>query len=90
MSVQFNFYVDIIGVIDKHIQEICIENYSKDDCPPIFKTSIFTDDKKNDIIMVSCEHLGYNYSDKIFPREDSYWGYNTIEDMLANLYNRTM
>lgn len=85
----YNLNLDIIGLLNEYVNEIAKTKWCKDECPPKFVVSIFGDGEQQKILL-TVSHLGYNFSEVIFPKPDATYGYETIEQEMTWLYNRTM
>ena len=81
---------NIISMLDLIVKEIAEREWANDDCPPEFWVSLDNDDMDNQVIMISINHLGSKFTEKLFPRPNTLYGYNTIFDQMVSLYNRTM
>ena len=81
--------MNIISLLDKYIEKITINKWTDDTCTPRFWVSIigYGEDQK---IVLSVSHLGNSYSKILFPQPDANYGYETIEQEMEWLYNRTM
>ena len=87
---QFNICDDIIYVLTKHIQRITKDKWKSDPCPPKF--DIFLDNSilEQQKIIITVEHLGGKFAEILFPRSDALWGYDSIENLMVSMYNKTM
>jgi hypothetical protein len=84
-----SYYKSIIDILQDYINEYCCENYSKDICPPKFIVSV-SEDLDEQKILLTIDHLGHAFTNVLFPRDDSYYGYSGLIEMMKNMYNRTM
>lgn len=85
-----NTCLDIIDLLNKYVQELAKIKYATDTtCPPQFWVSILGYGE-NQKIVLSVSHLGSSYSKILFPQPDADYGYETIEQEVEWLYNRTM
>lgn len=82
------YYDDIRQLLQKHIDELAEEHYGDDGCKPKFTVSLLHEDKQQ--IILTIEHLSSKFSSVLYPREDSYYGYESICQMVRDLYNQTM
>lgn len=87
---QTSYYEDIIQLIDNHVQKISRSNWSKDSCPPVFFVSLDNENENNQKILITISHLGMCFTKTMFPRNNTYYGYDSIEDLMKNMYNQTM
>lgn len=84
-----SFYESIINHIQNQVNGFVEKEWRNDECPPEFTLSI-GEENKSDAILLTVFHLGQAYTERIFPRSDSYYGYSGLFDMMVNMYNRTM
>ena len=84
------FGLDIVNIIEEYIQNLVQENWKEDDCPPEFWVSLNNEDIKNQSIMITINHLGSKFTERLFPRDDTQWGYDSVLNQMINMYNRTM
>lgn len=84
-----NTNLDIIGLIDRYVQEIAKEHWKNDECPPEFWVSLsgYDEDQK---ILITINHLGSKFTKVLFPIKDACYGYGAIKTEMQYLYNRTM
>lgn len=77
-------------MMQQNIDNIVKEVWTTDECPPNFILSVMDYDK-NAKIMLTIEHLGYKFTDVLFPKEGINYnnGFNVYDEM-KQLYNRTM
>ena len=81
---------DIISILEEKVQKLSKENWEKDDCPPEFLISLNNEDMCNQEILITINHMGMKFTERIFPRKNAKYGYESILDQMINLYNRTM
>ena len=81
---------NIIDILDSAVQTLAKARWANDDCPPEFWVSLDNDDMDNQVIMISINHLGSKFTEKLFPRPNTLYGYSSIFDQMVSLYNRTM
>lgn len=82
--------MDIINILDETIQILAKNNWKEDSCPPEFWVSLNNEDMDNQAIMITISHLGYRFTEKLFPRKDTHFGYDTLLNQMINMYNQTM
>lgn len=87
---QFNYNMNIIQTLEEYVIKLSKEEWKEDNCPPKFIVSLNNDDMNNQSIMITIDHLGSKFTEKIFPRKGTEYGYETILDQMINMYNRTM
>lgn len=80
---------DIIDVLEKYVQKVAKQHWQNDDCPPKFWVSLDNDNMNNQSIMITINH-GYKFTEKLFPRNNTQYGYGSILDQMVSMYNRTM
>lgn len=87
--------MDLFDCIQKEVDEIISIKYKNDDCPPKFIVSLLYEqgEKKVDNdhkIILTVIHNGYTFSKIIFPDTKSVYGYQSLDQTMEYLYNRTM
>ena len=83
-------YLDIIRILEEHIQKLAKNHWNDDECPPEFWVSLNNEDINNQSIMITVNHLGLKFTEKLFPRRDTEYGYGSILDQMISIYNQTM
>ena len=82
--------MNIISLLDKHVQEVAKTKWADDTiCPPKFWISILGYQEEQKIIL-TVNHNRLSFSKIIFPITDAYYDYDSIEQEMEWLYNRTM
>ena len=84
------FDFDIVSIIDEKVQQIAKDFWSDDKCPPEFWVSLNNEDANNQSIMISIKHLGSKFTERLFPRNDTDYGYGSVMEQMFNMYNQTM
>ena len=82
--------MDIVSILDEVVQKLAKDSWREDNCPPEFWVSLNNDDINNQSIMITINHLGYKFTEKLFPRKDTHYGYDSIRNQMINMYNKTM
>ena len=82
--------MDVVQIIDTIVQEIARAKWKDDECPPEFWVSLNNEDKDNQSIMISINHLGDKFTEKLFPRKDTCYGYDSLLSQMIGMYNQTM
>jgi hypothetical protein len=91
--------MDIIEIIQKKVDKLTKQNYAGDECPPQFIVSLFYNNREEDVdsdsdhehkIIMTVLHSGYAFSKVIFPITKYIYGYESLEDEMKYMYNRTM
>ena len=80
---------DIIDVLEKYVQKLAKQHWQNDDCPPKFWVSLDNENMNNQSIMITINH-GYKFTEKLFPRNNTQYGYDSILSQMISMYNRTM
>ena len=80
--------LDIIHIIEEKVQSLAKDYWNGDPCPPEFWVSLYSD--VNQSIMITINHLGNKFTEKLFPIENTDYGYESIINQMINMYNRTM
>lgn len=87
---QVLFGMDIINIIEEYVQKIAKEYWNTDNCPPKFWVSLNNDDMNNQKIMITVYHLGSKFTETLFPRSNTEYGYDSVLNQMISMYNRTM
>ena len=82
--------MDIVSIIDEVVQILVKEAWKDDKCPPEFWVSLNNEDMKDQSIMITINHMDYKFTEKLFPRKDTHFGYDGLLDQMRNMYNQTM
>lgn len=85
-----NSSIDIINIIDEIVQIYAKENWKDDDTPPEFWVSLNNEDDNNQSIMITISHLGHKFTEKLFPINNTRYGYGSLLSQMINMYNQTM
>lgn len=88
---QVGFGLSIIELIEQQIREIAKDEFKNDtDSPPKFIVSLYNEDMNDQSIMITINHCGIKFTEKLFPRKNTEYGYNSVKDQIINMYNQTM
>lgn len=88
---QVGFGLSIIELIEQQIREIVKEEFKDDtDSPPQFIVSLYNEDMNDQSIMITINHCGIKFTEKLFPRKNTEYGYDSVKDQIINMYNQTM
>lgn len=88
---QVGFGLSVIDLIEKQIKDIVDEEFKKDiDSPPTYIVSLNHEDMNNQYIMITIDHQGVKFTEKLFPRKNTEYGYDSVKDQIINMYNQTM
>lgn len=87
---QFNYNMNIIEVLEEYIVKLSKEQWKNDDCPPKFILSLNNENMNEQSILITIDHLGIKFTEKLFPRDETYYGYGSILNQMINMYNQTM
>lgn len=82
--------MDIVSIIDEVVQILVKEYWTDDKCPPEFWVSLNNEDMNDQSIMITINHMDYKFTEKLFPRKDTLFGYGSLLDQMRNMYNQTM
>ena len=82
--------MDVVSIIEEKIQEYAKNFWCDDACPPEFFVSLNNEDQDNQAIMITVKHLGRSFTEKLFPRKNTEYGYDSVVDQMLNMYNQTM
>lgn len=83
-------YYSIIDIIQDIVNKYVEDNYKNDECKPTYIVSVDNQDMNNQRILCTITHLGQSFTYTIFPRNNTYYGYESLYKMLDNMYNQTM
>lgn len=82
--------LDIVSIIDETVQSWAKDYWKDDSCPPEFLVSLNNEDEDNQSIMISINHLDKKFTERLFPRKNTEYGYGSIINQMINMYNQTM
>jgi hypothetical protein len=82
--------LDIISIIEEKVQQWANDYWNEDECPPEFWVSLNNEDENNQSIMISISHLDSKFTERLFPRKDTQYGYNSVINQMISMYNQTM
>ena len=81
----------IVRLIEKEIHRIARERFSWDkNSFPEFLVSLDNEDMKNQKLMITINHNGVKFTERLFPRDNTFYGYDSVEDQMINMFNQTM
>ena len=86
----WNFDMNIINVLEEYVIILSKEEWKNDSCPPKFIVSLNNEDINNQSIMITIDHLGSKFTERLFPRNGTHYGYDSILSQMINMYNQTM
>lgn len=89
-KIEIGYYKDILKCIQDKIDFIVKEMYKDDQCPPIYIVSNLWINENTQKIILTCNHCQQSFSRVLFPTEDSFYGYESLGDIVISLYNQTM
>lgn len=87
---QVLFGIDIINIIEEKVEELAKDKWQNDSCPPEFWVSLNNEDINNQSIMITISHCGYRFTERLFPRKNTEYGYECLLNQMINMYNQTM
>lgn len=84
--------MDIIDILQYYVDKLVEKEHWKenDGCEPEFWVSLSNEYEHDQSIMITIDHCGCRLTEKLFPRNDSQYGYEPIINQIVNMYNRTM
>lgn len=87
-----DFSYDIILHLQGVLDRFSGRRWSSDDCKPKFTLSLGgrETEGESDKMLITIEHGSRRFTNTVFPRSDSYYGYDGIFEMMEDMYNRTM
>ena len=80
------FGLDIVSIIEEKVQKLAKDYWSEDKCPPEFWVSLNNEDENNQSIMIT----NWKFTEKLFPRKNTEYGYNSVINQMISMYNQTM
>lgn len=90
MNKHKTFNTDIVNLVEATVQDLAKEHRHDDSCPPEFWVSLNNEDMENQSIMMTIHHNGYKFTERLFPRKGTEYGYGILLDQMINMYNQTM
>lgn len=87
---QVLFGLDIVDIIEEEVEELTKEHWENDSCPPEFWVSLNNEDMNNQSIMITISHNGFKFTERLFPRKETQYGYDSVIGQMISMYNRTM
>ena len=73
---QVGFGLSIIELIENQILDIAKEEFKNDtDSPPNYIVSLNNEDMDNQSIMITIVHQGIKFTEKLFPRKSTEYGF---------------
>ncbi len=78
--------MNINDIVQQHVDVIAAEQYADDaGLSPMFVVSVYEQS-----ILLTCMNHGHFFSEQLFPNNNMTYGLSNVEDIMENLYNRTM
>lgn len=90
MNKHKTFNTDIVNLVGETVRTLAKEQWQDDACPPEFWVSLNNEDMENQSIMMTIHHNGYKFTERLFPRKGTEYGYGILLDQMINMYNQTM
>lgn len=87
---QVPFGLDIVSIVEEKVQQLAKDYWNEDECPPEFWVSLNNENENNQSIMISISHLGCKFTERLFPRKNTEYGYSSVVNQMISMYNRTM
>ena len=84
------FGLNIVNILEEEVQKLVKEHWRFDDCPPEFWVSLNNEDMDNQTILITINHLGSKFTERLFPRRDTEYGYESLLNQMISMYNQTM
>ena len=84
------FRMDVIRIIEERVQQCAKEHWKNDSCPPEFWVSLNNEDQNNQSILITINHLDSKFTERLFPRKNTEYGYDSVMNQMIDMYNRTM
>ena len=81
---------DIVKIIETHVRREAEIHWKGDKCPPEFWITLNNEDMDNQQIMISISHLNVKFTETLFPRKNTQYGYDSVLNQMINMYNQTM
>lgn len=85
-----NIDMDIIDVLQKYVNKLAKEKWNNAYSLPKFWVSLHNENEDDQSIIITINNCGQKFTEKLFPRTDSQYGYEPIINQMVNMYNRTM
>ena len=87
---QFPFGINVVEIIEETVKELAHDEWNDDKCPPEFWVSLNNEDMQNQAIMITINHCDIKFTEKLFPRSDTEYGYKSVLAQMKNMDNQTM
>ena len=87
---QVPFGIEIIGIIEEKVLNLSKEHWFEDECPPEFWVSLNNENMNNQTIMITISHNGLKFTEKLFPRSNTEYGYESVLSQMISMYNQTI
>ena len=84
------FGLNIVNILEEEVQKLVKEHWKNDDCPPEFWVSLNNEDMDNQTILITINHLGNKFTERLFPRRNTEYGYESVLNQMIDMYNQTM
>ncbi|QWU14322.1 hypothetical protein SAMN04487895_101625 [Paenibacillus sophorae] len=88
--------MDIFECVQTQVDKIVNEKYKDNEEPPIFTVSLLYEKEETggkDVdhkIILTIQHCGLAFSKVIFPQTKHRFGYESLEEEMKYMYNKTM
>lgn len=89
-KLEIGYMDDIIDCIQEKVNKLALNLYEDDKCYPVFKVSVLWKNQTTQEVILNCTHLGRTFSRVLFPREECFFEYDSLGDVIVGLYNQTM
>ena len=82
-------------ILQKEVNRLANKYWSNDKCKPKYIVSILydkdlRDGKISQYIILTCKHANSSFSSVLFPKNECFYGYESILSCMKDLYNQTM
>jgi hypothetical protein len=81
---------DIVKIIENYVQNEAERHWKGDSCPPEFWVSLDNEDDNKQAILITINHLNVKFTERLFPRTGTHYGYDSVLNQMINMYNQTM
>ena len=82
--------LDIVKILEDYVQTKAKEHWKGDSCPPEFWVTLDNEDMNKQKILITINHLNVKFTESLFPRMKTQWGYDSVLNQMVNMYNKTM
>jgi hypothetical protein len=87
---QLFYGLSVVRVLETHVQQFADKEWNTDTCKPEFIVSLSNEDMDSQVILITIDHNSIKFTEKLFPRKGTEYGYDSLENQMINMYNQTM